>query len=90
MHKPSGAAHTDIRVINLFFNVGTSFFARYGPVIVTNPAADFQVRRGEKFCAVRGLPPSLRRGHSTHDGDTTPRQHSVLGVYFPVSASGGP
>jgi hypothetical protein len=47
MHKPSGAAHTDIRVINLVFNVGTSFFARYGPVIVTNPAADFQVRRGE-------------------------------------------
>jgi hypothetical protein len=74
----------------VIFDMRTSFFARCDPVIVTNRAADFQVHCGEKFRAARDGPPSRRRGHSTHDGSTTARQHSVRGLYFPVSAGGGP
>jgi hypothetical protein len=29
-------------------------------------------------------------GRFTHDGSTTARQHSDLGLYFPVSAGAGP
>jgi hypothetical protein len=49
MHVPSGAAHTVIRVINVIFDMCTSFFARCDRDIVTNPAVNFQVYCGEKF-----------------------------------------
>jgi len=87
---PSGAAHTDIRVINVIFDMRTSFFARCDCHIVTNRVADFQVRRGEKSIAPVTERFRCVTGHSTHDGSTTARQHSVLGLYFPVSAGGGP
>jgi hypothetical protein len=41
MHIPSGAAHTVVRVIKVIFDTGTSFFAQYDFVMVTNPAMEF-------------------------------------------------
>jgi len=41
MHIASGAAHTVIRVINVIFDMRTSFFARCDFVMVTNPAVEF-------------------------------------------------
>ena len=90
MHIPSGAAHTVIRVINVIFDMRTSFFAQCDFLIVTNPAVKFQVRCTENLPIASDGPPLLRRGHSTHDGRTTAGQHSVPGLYCPVSAGGGP
>jgi hypothetical protein len=87
---PSGAAHTVVRVINVIFDMRTSFFARCDDVIVTNPAVDFQVRCTENFpIAPEGRLPCAAT-NSTHDGRTTAGQHSVPGPYFPVSAGDGP
>ena len=90
MHIPSRAAHTVIRVIDVIFDMRTSFFARYDSGIVTNSAVEFQVLRTENFRIASDGPPFLRRGHSTHDGRTTAGQHSVPGLYCPVSPGGCP
>jgi hypothetical protein len=74
----------------VIFDMRTSLFARCDFAMVTNRAADFQVHRGERSMSFVTELFRCAEGRFTHDGSTTARQHSDLGLYFPVSAGAGP